>query len=170
MLRWERVTHHGVLDKCRLNLLPCCLFCRKWSKRWPIGWWGSFGGPFSPPPCHRPNWIFMEAGRPRRSSLEPGWPKSYTLSGAQDPFKHVSHWLWALYNMVTSSSNPPNASLPQGLSRGSVCSGDPKWFAAGDSRPAAGVESSLPHGDSAAYYRWWGRTLFTGVVMKEKTP
>lgn len=114
MLRWERVTHHSVLDKCRLNLLACCLFCRKWSKRWPIGWWGSFGGPFSPPPCHRPNWIFMEAGRPRRSSLEPGWPKSYTLSGAQDLFKHVSHWLWALITWLHRAVTHPMPLLSRG--------------------------------------------------------
>lgn len=72
-------------------------------------------------------------------------------------------------NMVTYSSNPPNTSPIQGLSRGSVCSGDPKWFAAGDSRPAPGVESSLPHGDSAAHYRWWGMTLFTGSLIEGKT-
>lgn len=56
-------------------------------------------------------------------------------------------------NMVMYRSNPTNAPLVQGLSRGFVCSGDPKRFAAGDSRPAAGVESSLPYGDSAAHYR-----------------
>lgn len=77
-------------------MFVCCVFHRKWSRRWPIGWWGSFGGLSSPPPCHRRSWVFTEAGRTRRSSLDRGWRKSYTLSGAHAVFKYVSHWLCAL--------------------------------------------------------------------------
>lgn len=97
-----------------LNLSTCCLFCRKWSRRWPIGWWGSFGAPSSPPPCHRPNWLCMEAGRPRRSSLEPGWPKSYTPSGAQDLFKHAPHWFCALLTWLCIAVTQPMLLLSRG--------------------------------------------------------
>lgn len=41
----------------------------------------------------------------------------------------------------------------QGLSRVSLCSGDPQWFAASHPGSAAGVESSLPDGDPAAHHR-----------------
>lgn len=110
-----------------------------------------------------------------------GWENKTELTGAwltqiihtvrfSHLFEYVSHWLTAaltwlyagiLNFMPAITFNDPSlffvASLVQGLSWGSVCSGDPKWFAAGDPGSAAGIESSLPHGNSPAHYRRWGR-------------
>lgn len=83
-------------------------------------------------------------------------PLSYVL------FLHCSlHVLWTsclLYLFMNLSATLYAACLTQGLLWGSDCSGDPKWFAAGDSGSAAGVKSSLPCADSGAHYRRWGRT------------
>lgn len=96
-------------------------------------------------------------------NLYGGWDNKTDLSG---------NWLTQIMHTVRLETAPVTMVLyvyifinnlmtllclhpAQGLSWGPLCFRDSKWFTAGDPGSAAGLQSSLSHGDSSAHNRRW---------------